>query len=148
MNIIIEGIKNNLFIVIISLLMLVGGTLMAYRKFGIKRVLLGKRYDHRELVYKNEDNTIQWKETLRTWKIILTGGMSLLSIFLLIMLLSLAFIYSHDIKATRDNDELLCKTFGTINPNQDQLDEYYGVVKTKNISYSGNYGGIKTPESN
>jgi hypothetical protein len=123
---IIAGVKENLFLVGFSLLMLIGGTIASYKKFGLKRVLLGKKHDHRELIYRRKDNSIIWKETLISWKIILTGGMSLLTIFLIIMLLSLSFIYKHDIQATRENNYKLCQAFGTTEPTPDQLENYYG----------------------
>ncbi len=124
-EIIIQGIKDNLVIVLISLAMLIFGTLAAYKKFGIRRVLLGKRHDNRELVYRKQDNSIEWKETLKTWKIILTGGMSFLTIFLIMMILVLSVVYAVDMRSTRTNDELLCREFGTTNPEQEQMEEYY-----------------------
>ena len=80
---IIQGIKENWLIVGLSIFMLIGGTIAAYKKFGIRRVLLGKSHDDRELVYRREDNSIIWKDTLKTWSIILTGGMGFLTTFLI-----------------------------------------------------------------
>jgi len=133
----VNGIFENWFIVLVSFVMLVVGTVAAYKKHGLKRVLLGKNNDSRELVYKRTDGSIIWSSTLKTWGIIFTGGMSLLSLFLLVMLLVLSFVYQHDIAATRHNDELLCQTFGTINPSQEQLEEYYG-----NSNFKVNLGDI------
>lgn len=105
---------NNYFTIIIFLLVvIVMSTIVTYQKFGIKRVLLGKKHDSRELIYYNE-NGIDWKPTLRSWKIIVTGGMDTLTIFLLILIITLSFIYSHDMTATRLNDDKLCKAFGRV----------------------------------
>ena len=133
---IIAGIIENWFLVGLSFFLLVAGTITAYRKFGIKRVLLGKKNDQRELIYREDDGSIIWRPTLKTWQIILTGGMNLLTVFLLIMLLALSFIYQHDIQASRDNDELLCKTFGTVNPSQEQLEDFYGIDNNEDINFS------------
>ena len=124
-NQIINGIIQNWFIVLLSFLMLMGGTFRAWQLHGWKRVLLGKRFEHRELIYRRGDNSVSWKPTLQSWKIILTGGMSILTIFLLLMLLVLSFVYAHDIQATRDNDFKLCEIFGTTQPTQEQLDLFY-----------------------
>lgn len=118
---IIQGIINNIWMVGFSLLLLVGGTFQAWRKFGLKRVLLGKKNEHRELVYKRESGSIKWRETLGTWFIIFTGGMNVLSLFLLLILIILSFVYQHDIQATRSNDEKLCQEFGTIYPTRADL---------------------------
>lgn len=142
---IIAGIIENWMIVGISLLMLVGGTLAAYQKHGLKRVLLGKRHDGRELIYR-VDGRIDWKPTLDSWLIIITGGMSLLSVFLIMMLLALSFIYQYDMKSTRDNDELLCKTFGTTIPTTDQLEEFYENNENRLETSSINFSGIKVSE--
>lgn len=126
-ELIIQGMKDNWVIVGLSLFMLVAGTITAYKKFGLKRILLGKSNDHRELVYRRGDESIMWKETLKTWKIILTGGMSLLTVFLIMMLLILSAVYAIDIKSTRINDEKLCRAFGTTEPSQEQMEAYYGM---------------------
>jgi len=124
-EIILQGIKDNWLIVGLSLFMLVAGTIAAYRKFGLKRVLLGKKNDDRELVYRRQDNSIIWKDTLKTWSIILTGGMGFFTVFLIIMILILSFVYAVDMNATRSNDELLCQAFGTTEPTPEQVEEYY-----------------------
>ncbi len=138
-EVIIEGVIENWYIVLASLFMLVGGTIAAYRKFGLKRVLLGKTNEDRELVYRREDESIVWKETLKTWRLILTGGMSLFTLFLIFMILILSAVYAIDIKATRVNDELLCREFGTVSPTQEQMEVYYGVreVSIENIILVG-----------
>ena len=134
-----QGIIENWMMVGVSLFMLIGGTIAAYRKFGLKRVLLGKTNEDRELVYRREDESIIWKETLKTWRLILTGGMSLFTLFLMFMILILSAVYAVDIKATRINDELLCKEFGTVSPTQDQMEIYYGAKKVdiNNIIFEG-----------
>lgn len=113
----------DMIIILASLAMLIMGTLIAYKKFGLKRVLLGKTNDHLELIYYN-NGKISWKPTLKSWKIILTGGMSLLSIFLLIMLLILAGLYAKDINAQKQNDEIFCQKYGTVYPTEEQLKDY------------------------
>ncbi len=130
---ILAGIIENWFLVALSLLMLVGGTAAAYKKFGLKRVLLGKKNDDRELIYRRQDESIEWKETLKTWWIILTGGMSLLTLFLLTMVLVLAFVYAVDMSSTRTNDELLCREFGTTQPSQEQMEDYYASKRGQGI---------------
>ncbi len=124
-ELIIQGMKDNWLIVSLSLFMLVGGTIMAYKKFGLKRVLLGKKNDDRELVYRNEDGSIIWKDTLKTWSIILTGGMGFFTVFLIIMILILSFVYAVDMRNTRTNDEMLCQAFGTTQPTESQMEDYY-----------------------
>lgn len=122
---IINGIIQNWLLVTLSFLMLVLGTYAAYKKYGLKRVLLGKSFDDRELIYTKFDDSIDWKPTLKSWKIILTGGMSTLTIFLLIMILALSFFYARDLRSQIENDEMFCKEFGTVKPTQEQLEEYY-----------------------
>lgn len=137
-DLILQGIKDNWLIVGLSLFMLVAGTVAAYRKFGLKRVLLGKRNDDRDLVYRREDGSIVWKDTLTTWSIILTGGMGFFTVFLIAMIILLSFVYAMDMNATRTNDELLCQAFGTTEPTEQQLEDYYaeerGEVDLENIS--------------
>ena len=118
------GILDNWLIVSFSLFLLLFGTIIAYQRFGIKRVLLGKKNDDRDLIYFTDNNRIDWLPTFKTWFIILTGGMSLLSIFLLILILLLSFFYVTDINSTRQNDEILCQTFGTVFPSESQLSSY------------------------
>lgn len=125
LDLIIQGMKENWLIVGLSLFMLVAGTIAAYRKFGLKRVLLGKKNDDRELVYRREDNSIIWKDTSKTWSIIMTGGMGFFTMFLIIMILILSFVYAMDIRSTRINDELLCQAFGTTQPTEEQMEDYY-----------------------
>lgn len=128
-EIILQGIKENWLIVGLSLFLLVGGTIAAYRKFGLKRVLLGKKNEDRELVYRKENGSIMWKETLKTWSIILTGGMGFFTVFLIIMILILSFVYAMDMRSTRTNDELLCQAFGTTQPTEEQMEEYYAIER-------------------
>ena len=131
---IISGIMSNWIIVTISFALLVGGTIAAYQKYGIKRVLLGKKNDNRQLVYRRGDGSVVWGETLKTWQIILTGGMSILTLFLIFMLLALSFIYQHDIQATRENDEKLCQEFGTVFPTKEQVEAYNDRNKQINLT--------------
>lgn len=138
-----KGIIDNWVIVGLSLFMLIGGTISAYKKFGLKRVLLGKKNDNRELVYRREDNSIIWKDTLKTWGIIITGGMGLFTMFLIIMILVLSAVYAMDIKATRTNDELLCQAFGTTQPTEQQMEDYYARERGE-----FNIDDIKIVESN
>lgn len=133
---IIAGIIENWLLVTVSFLMLVVGTATAYKRYGLKRVLLGKKNDNRELIYRSNSGKIIWTSTAKTWIIILTGGMKALTLFLLIMLLALAFIYQHDIQATRDNDNLLCEEFGTIYPTQEQIEVYYGRIDPDDLNIS------------
>lgn len=142
-EIVIEGIKSNWEMVLASFVMLVAGTIITYHKFGIKRVLLGKHNDHRELVYYDEQGKILLKPTLNTWKIILTGGMNTLSLFLIIMMLFLSYSYYHDLKAIRENDEEYCQTFGTVFPTEEQIeryrkgDDFMDLDSLNNISFKG-----------
>ena len=122
---ILLGIKENIVLVGISLLMLIAGTIAAFKKHGIKRVLLGKSNEHLELIYKKDNGNIEWKKSIKVWLIIITGGMNILAVFLLILILFLAYAYQHDIKATRSNDDKLCKELGTVYVSNDQLEEYY-----------------------
>jgi len=129
-----------MFIVTISLFLLIFGTIQAYRKFGLKRVLLGKKNDNRELIYRTKNNEINWKQTLKSWKIILTGGMDLLTIFLVIILLILSFAYSNDIKTIKNNDYKLCNIFGTTNPTTTQLTNYNNLNISNIINGKNNRG--------
>lgn len=130
---IIEGMMNNWMIVGFSFFALVFGTWAAYRKHGLKRVLLGKTNDDRELIYKKENGDIIWGKTLKSWKIIVMGGMSLLTVFLLIMVLVLSFVYGMDMRATRVNDEIFCREFGTVNPTETELENYYAEERSEQV---------------
>lgn len=137
-NRIISGIILNKEIVGLCFLLLIVGTIVAYKKHGLKRVLLGKKHDSRELIYYKE-NKIEWKPTLTSWKIILTGGMDILTLFLILILIILSFLYAHDIESTKSNDNLLCMQFGTIYPTEEQLDRYNA---QQNPSYIPNISNI------
>lgn len=102
-----------LSLIILFGVLIIAVTIQTYRKFGIKRVLLGKKHDDRELIYRT-NGKIDWKPTLKSWKIIVTGGMDTLTIFLIILLLLLSYMYVRDINATRVNDDKLCKAFGRV----------------------------------
>lgn len=102
-----------LILIILFGVLIVAVTIQTYKKFGLKRVLLGKRYDNRELVYRT-NGKIDWKSTLKSWRIIVTGGMDTLTVFLIILLLLLSYMYIRDINATKINDDKLCRAFGRV----------------------------------
>jgi hypothetical protein len=101
-----------IFIILFGVL-IIAVTIQTYKKFGLKRVLLGKRNDNRELIYRT-NGKIDWKPTLKSWKIIVTGGMDTLTVFLIILLLLLSYMYIRDINTTKMNDEKLCRAFGRV----------------------------------